>query len=55
MDLKETGCGVVDWISLVWCGDQWWALVNTVMNIRVRQNDVNFLCNLRRTQLLEVS
>jgi len=25
----------VDWIQLAQVGDQWWAVVNTVMNLRV--------------------
>jgi hypothetical protein len=35
MDLKERGWGGVDWIDLAEYGDQWRALVNTVMNLRV--------------------
>jgi hypothetical protein len=30
------GWGVVDWIVMAKDRDQWWALVNTVMNLRVR-------------------
>jgi hypothetical protein len=33
MDLMEIGFGDVDWIH--WAQDRWWALVNTVMNLRV--------------------
>jgi hypothetical protein len=29
------GYEAVDWIHLDQVGDQWWALVNTVMNLRV--------------------
>jgi hypothetical protein len=32
IDLRESG---MDWIDLVWDRDQWRALVNTVMNLRV--------------------
>jgi hypothetical protein len=35
MDLKETGYGGVDWIHLAQDRDWRWALVNTVMNLRV--------------------
>jgi hypothetical protein len=35
MDLREVGWGDMDWISLVENRDQWRALVNTVMNLRV--------------------
>jgi hypothetical protein len=35
MDLREIGWGGLDWIDLAEDGDQWRALVNTVMNLRV--------------------
>jgi hypothetical protein len=35
MDLKEIGWGDMDWIDLAHDRDQWRALVNTVMNLRV--------------------
>jgi hypothetical protein len=35
MDLREIGWEGVDWIHLTQNGDQWWALVNMVMNLRV--------------------
>jgi hypothetical protein len=35
MDLGEIGWGGVDWIDMAQDGDQWRALVNTVMNLRV--------------------
>jgi hypothetical protein len=34
-DLREIGFGDVDWIHLAQDRDRWWALVNTVMNLRV--------------------
>jgi hypothetical protein len=35
MDLRETGWRGMDWIDLAQDRDQWRALVNTVMNVRV--------------------
>jgi hypothetical protein len=35
MDLRETGWDGMDWIKLAQDRDQWRALVNTVMNLRV--------------------
>jgi hypothetical protein len=35
MDLREIGWDGVDWIELAQDRDQWRALVNTVMNLRV--------------------
>jgi hypothetical protein len=35
MDLRETGWGGMDWIDLTQDNDQWRALLNTVMNLRV--------------------
>jgi hypothetical protein len=34
-DLREVGCGGVDWIDLAQDRDRWRALVYTVMNLRV--------------------
>ena len=35
MDLKEVGGGCGDWMELAQDRDRWWALVSTVMNLRV--------------------
>jgi hypothetical protein len=35
MDLREIGWGGMDWIDLAQDRDQWRALVNTAMNLRV--------------------
>jgi hypothetical protein len=35
MDLRETGGDGVDWIDMAQDRDQWRALVNTVLNLRV--------------------
>jgi hypothetical protein len=34
MDLREIGCGSVEWIMLSQDRGRWRALVNTVMNLR---------------------
>jgi hypothetical protein len=36
MDLREIGWGDMDWIDLAEGRDQWRALVNTVLNLRVQ-------------------
>jgi hypothetical protein len=43
MDVRDVGCGGIDWIDLAQDRDRWRALVNTVMNLRVPQNAGNFL------------
>jgi hypothetical protein len=35
IDLREIGCDGVNWIDLAQERDQWRALVNTVINLRV--------------------
>jgi hypothetical protein len=61
MILRELGWGGMGWIDLAQDWGQWRALVNMVMNLRVRQNVSKFLCRCttssfsRRAQLQEVS
>jgi hypothetical protein len=43
IDLREIGWGGVDWVHLAQDRDQWRALVNTVMNLRIPQNTGKFL------------
>jgi len=43
MDLKEMGCGGLDWISLAPDIDRYRALVKAIMNFRVPCNVGNFL------------
>jgi hypothetical protein len=35
MDLGEIGCDVADWTDVIQDRDQWRALVNTILNLRV--------------------
>jgi hypothetical protein len=43
MDVREMGWGGIDWIDRAQYRDQWRALVNMVMNLRVPQNIGKFL------------
>jgi hypothetical protein len=42
MDLREIGWDDVDWIDMAQDRDQWRALVNTVLNLRVQSNAGKF-------------
>jgi hypothetical protein len=41
--LKKIALEGVDWVHLALEREQWWFLVNTVMNLRVLQKTGNFL------------
>jgi hypothetical protein len=61
MDLWEIGWGGLDWIDLAQERDQWRAVVNTILNLRVPQGVGKFLSSCttggfsRRAQLHKVS
>jgi hypothetical protein len=61
MDLREICWGNMDWIDVAYDRDQWMALVNMVINLRVPKNTGKFLSSYtiggfsRRAQLHEVS
>jgi hypothetical protein len=50
IDPREIGWDGMDWIDLAQDRDQWRALVNTVMNLRVPRNVGKFLSSLVASQ-----
>jgi hypothetical protein len=42
MDLKEIGINGANWIQLAQYRVQWWAFMNTVMNLRVPKGRIFF-------------
>jgi hypothetical protein len=61
MNVMEIGWGDMDWIVPAQDKGQWWAFVDTVMNLRIPYNFGNLLSSCttgrfsRRAQLHEVS
>ena len=53
MNLQEMGGSRGDETELTQDRENWWALVSTVMNIRVPKNAGNFLTNCRTSLLLK--
>jgi hypothetical protein len=49
MDLREVGWEGIDWIDLGQDKDRWWAVVNAVMNLRIKCG--RFIKWLRMCQL----
>jgi len=47
MDLREVGCGYMDWIGLAHDRDRWRTLVSAVMNLRVPWNAEKFLTSCK--------
>jgi hypothetical protein len=47
IDLRDVGCGCVDWMELSQNKDRWHALVSEVMNLRVPYNAGNCLTSCR--------
>jgi hypothetical protein len=43
MDLKKMRCESVDWIHLAHDRDQWWALLNTILNLKVSMKHLDLL------------
>jgi hypothetical protein len=47
MDLREIGWGSVELIQLTQDRDRWWAVVKTVMNLRVLRRGVRHIAWLK--------
>jgi hypothetical protein len=45
IDLREVGCGFMEWIGLAQDRDRWWAILDDVINLRVQENAGNFWIN----------
>jgi hypothetical protein len=43
MELRELGCGCMDWIELALDRDGWRAIVNAVINLQIPYNEGNIL------------
>jgi hypothetical protein len=52
-DLTKIKCYDVEWLQLALDRDQWWVLVNMVMNLKVTQKAKEFLAQLSHYQLLK--
>jgi hypothetical protein len=56
LDVREIGWGGVDWIDVAQDRDQWRALVNTVMNLRVPVHTTSsYLSNIHSNIILPPS
>jgi hypothetical protein len=53
MDLRETGINGVNWIQMAQDRVQWWAFVNTVMNLQVPQRKQDIFDKLSDNQLFK--
>jgi hypothetical protein len=53
LDLREKGIDGANWIRLAQDRVQWWAFVNTVMNLRVPQRKQNIFDKMSDYQLFK--
>jgi hypothetical protein len=47
MNLQVVGCGGMDWIELAEDRGRWWALVKSIMNLRVPYSVGNFFTSCK--------